>query len=213
MRPSESAAPSTVYGPSGPVDHSARCAQDTDMSEEGTEAGTESGIRILLRNPNYLCIWIMGGLTGFIRWFQLLALGVYTFEITGSPFLVSLVPVLWGLPLTFCGPIIGGIADRVNRKVLLATTIAVIFGVAATLAVISYNGELTFTHIAIASIMSGLFWATDMPIRRRLIGDVSGEHLAAAMSLDSATNSATRMLALSWAGQCCSWLGLPASTS
>ena len=136
------------------------------MSEEGTEAGEESGIRILLRSPNYLCIWIMGGLTGFIRWFQLLALGVYTFEITGSPFLVSLVPVLWGLPLTFCGPIIGGIADRVNRKVLLAATIAVIFGVAATLAVISYNGELTFTHIAIASIMSGLFWATDMPIRR-----------------------------------------------
>jgi len=164
------------------------------MSEEGTEAGEESGIRILLRSPNYLCIWIMGGLTGFIRWFQLLALGVYTFEITGSPFLVSLVPVLWGLPLTFCGPIIGGIADRVNRKVLLAATIAVIFGVAATLAVISYNGELTYTHIAIASIMSGLFWATDMPIRRRLIGDVSGGHLAAAMSLDSATNSATRMV-------------------
>ena len=135
----------------------------------------------------------MGGLTGFIRWFQLLALGVYTFEITGSPFLVSLVPVLWGLPLTFCGPIIGGIADRVNRKVLLAATIATIFCVAMTMATIAYNGELTFTHIAIASVLSGLFWATDMPIRRRLIGDVSGGHLSAAMGLDAATNSATRM--------------------
>ena len=135
----------------------------------------------------------MGGLTGFIRWFQLLALGVYTFEITGSPFLVSLVPVLWGLPLTFCGPIIGGIADRVNRKVLLAATIATIFCVATTMAIIAYNGELTFTHIAIASVLSGLFWATDMPIRRRLIGDVSGGHLSAAMGLDAATNSATRM--------------------
>ena len=164
-----------------------------NMSEETSEASGGSGIRVLLRSPNYLCIWIMGGLTGFIRWFQLLALGVYTFEITGSPFLVSLVPVLWGLPLTFCGPVIGGIADRVNRKVLLASSIAIIFGVAATLAIISYNGELTFTHIAIASFISGLFWATDMPIRRRLIGDVSGGHLAPAMSLDSATNSATRM--------------------
>ena len=108
----------------------------------------------------------MGGLTGFIRWFQLLALGVYTFEITGSPFLVSLVPVLWGLPLTFCGPILGVIADRVNRKVLLAATIATILCVATTMAIIAYNGELTFTHIAIASFLSGLFWATDMPIRR-----------------------------------------------
>ncbi|MEE2689590.1 MAG: MFS transporter [Pseudomonadota bacterium] len=164
------------------------------MSEDIVTPEDDTGVKILLRSPNYLCVWIMGGLTGFIRWFQLLALGIYTFEITGSPFLVSLVPVLWGLPLTFCGPVIGGIADRVNRKVLLTATITMIFAVAATLSVISYNGELTFIHIAVASVLSGLFWATDMPIRRRLIGDVSGGHLAAAMSLDSATNSATRML-------------------
>ena len=164
------------------------------MSADTSEPKHESGIRILLRSPNYLCVWIMGGLTGFIRWFQLLALGVYTFETTGSPFLVSLVPVLWGLPLTFCGPIIGGVADRINRKLLLAITISAIFCVALAMAIIAYNGQLTFTHIAIASVLSGLFWATDMPIRRRLIGDVSGGHLSAAMSLDSATNSATRML-------------------
>ena len=164
------------------------------MSEDIVTPEDDTGVKILLRSPNYLCVWIMGGLTGFIRWFQLLALGIYTFEITGSPFLVSLVPVLWGLPLTFCGPVIGGIADRVNRKVLLTATIAMIFVVATTLSVISYNGDLTFIHIAVASVLSGLFWATDMPIRRRLIGDVSGGHLAAAMSLDSATNSATRML-------------------
>ena len=164
------------------------------MSEDIVTPEDDTGVKILLRSPNYLCVWIMGGLTGFIRWFQLLALGIYTFEISGSPFLVSLVPVLWGLPLTFCGPVIGGIADRVNRKVLLTATIAMIFVVATTLSVISYNGDLTFIHIAVASVLSGLFWATDMPIRRRLIGDVSGGHLAAAMSLDSATNSATRMI-------------------
>ena len=164
------------------------------MSDEVSTPEEGSGIKVLLRSPNYLCIWAMGGLTGFIRWFQLLALAIYTYEITASPFLVSLVPVLWGLPLTFCGPIIGGIADRINRKVLLSTSIAMIFGVATIMSVIAYQGGLSFTHIAIASVLSGLFWATDMPIRRRLIGDVAGDHLAAAMSLDSATNSATRML-------------------
>ncbi len=164
------------------------------MSTDSAESPAQSGIQALLHNPNYLCIWIMGGLTGFIRWFQLLALGVYTFEITGSPFLVSLVPVLWGLPLTFCGPIIGGIADRVNRKFLLAGTISGILGVACLMAALAYAGELAFEHIAVASLLSGLFWATDMPIRRRLLGDVAGEHLSAAMSLDSATNSATRMV-------------------
>ena len=155
---------------------------------------TESGVRLLLRDPNYLCIWILGGLTGFIRWFQLLALGVYTFEITESPLLVSLIPVLWGLPLTFCGPLIGSIADTVNRKLLLGVSAAAILSAAGIMAILAYTGSLAFPHIAIASLLSGLFWATDMPVRRRLLGDIAGTNLSAAMGLDSATNSATRMV-------------------
>ena len=77
---------------------------------------TRAVMGALFRNPNYLAIWLLGSLTGFIRWFQLLALGVYTFEITGSPLLVSIVPILWGSPLAIFGPIIGGVADRVDRK-------------------------------------------------------------------------------------------------
>ena len=172
------------------------------------ERKVEIDIWVLLHNPNYLCIWIMGGLTGFIRWFQLLALGVYTFEITSSPFLVSIIPVLWGLPLPICGPLIGGIADRVNRKLLLALTLATILALSFIMSLIAYWGNLTFAHIAVASLISGLFWATDMPIRRRLIGDVSGDHLSAAMSLDSATNSATRMLGPFLGGIMLQWVGI-----
>lgn len=178
------------------------------MSAEGLEQPAETGIPALFRNPNYLRVWIFGSLTGFIRWFQLLALGVYTFEITDSPFLVSLVPVLWGLPLAFGGPLIGGIADRVNRKVFLGTGIAAILCVAATMAFIAHSGELAFEHIAVASVLSGMFWATDMPLRRRLIGDVAGENLSAAMSLDSATNSATRMFGPLIGGVMLQWFGI-----
>lgn len=178
------------------------------MSADGLESPAETGIPALFRNPNYLCVWVFGGLTGFIRWFQLLALGVYTFEITNSPFLVSLVPVLWGLPLTFGGPIIGGIADRVNRKVFLGVGITAILCVASVMAFLAHTGELAFVHIAIASLFSGLFWATDMPLRRRLIGDVAGENLSAAMSLDSATNSATRMLGPFIGGVMLQWFGI-----
>ncbi|NKB58409.1 MAG: MFS transporter [Alphaproteobacteria bacterium] len=153
----------------------------------------DTGIRGLIQNPNYLSIWILGTLTGFIRWFQLLALGVYTFEITGSPLLVSLIPVMWGLPLTFCGPVIGGIADRLNRKLLLGLSLALILAVSTVMAVLAYTDNLTFIHIAIASLLSGLFWATDMPVRRRLVGDLAGDSVSAAMGLDAATNSATRM--------------------
>jgi MFS family permease len=178
------------------------------VSADGLDKPDDIGIPALFRNPNYLRVWAFGSLTGFIRWFQLLALGVYTFEITDSPFLVSLVPVLWGLPLTLGGPVIGGIADRVNRKVFLGTGIAAILCVAASMAFLAQIGELAFVHIAVASLLSGLFWATDMPLRRRLIGDVAGGNLSAAMSLDSATNSATRMLGPLIGGIMLQWFGI-----
>jgi MFS family permease len=178
------------------------------MSEDGLGRPAEIGIPALFHNKNYLCVWIFGGLTGFIRWFQLLALGVYTFEITGSPFMVSLVPVLWGFPLSFGGPVIGGIADRVNRKVFLGLGIGAILCVAAVMAFIAKTRGLAFGHIAVASLVSGLFWATDMPLRRRLIGDVAGENLTAAMSLDSATNSATRMFGPFIGGVMLQWFGI-----
>lgn len=161
---------------------------------DGGAGAKSAAIRALLRDPNYLSIWVLGTLTGFIRWFQLLALGVYTFEITGSPLLVAIVPILWGLPLAICGPLIGGVADRVNRKLMLGASIAMILVVAITMASLAYAGSLTVTHIFVASVLSGLFWATDMPVRRRLLGDVAGSALATAMSFDAATNSATRMM-------------------
>ncbi|MBT5109413.1 MAG: MFS transporter [Rhodospirillaceae bacterium] len=166
----------------------------SDREDRAGASGKGAAIGLLFRDPNYLSIWLLGSLTGFIRWFQLLALGVYTFEITGSPLLVAIVPILWGLPLAICGPVIGGVADRVNRKLMLGASIAMILVVAVTMATLAYTGGLAVTHIFIASLMSGLFWATDMPVRRRLLGDVAGAALATAMSFDAATNSATRMM-------------------
>ncbi len=166
----------------------------SDREADAGTVGQRTPIGTLFLNPNYLSIWSLGTLTGFIRWFQLLALGIYTFEITGSPLLVSIVPILWGTPLALCGPVIGGIADRVNRKWLLGSSMVMILAVSVVMALFAYGDGLTVTHIFVASVLSGLFWATDMPVRRRLLGDVARDALATAMSFDAATNSATRML-------------------
>jgi MFS family permease len=163
------------------------------MAELSGLRPVETGIRGLLQDPNYLAVWVAGGLMGVIRWFQLLALGIYTFEITGSPLLVSMVPVLYMLPLPLFGPLMGVIADRVNRKLLLVWATVAIFTVAVALALLAHTGELSFYHVALAAVAAGLFWTTDMPVRRRLLGDLSGSAVSAAMGLDSATNNATRM--------------------
>ena len=149
--------------------------------------------RLLLGNPRFLVVWVVGGLTGIVRWLQLLVLGLYTFQVTGSPFLVSLVPMLWMLPLALCGPFVGVIADRVSRKLLLVGSLVLAFAVSVVMAIAANAAALEFPWIAAASVLSGIFWATDMPVRRRLLGDLSGGDLAAAMGLDSATSNATRM--------------------
>ena len=153
----------------------------------------ERSIRELLGDRNYGCIWAVGGLTGVVRWLQLLVLGVYTFETTGSPLLVSLVPVMWMAPLALGGPMIGVVADRVNRRSFLLLGLAGITALYVATAVVAYSGPLTFTHIAITSILSGVFWTTDIPVRRRLMGDLAADSLSTGMSWDSATGNATRM--------------------
>ena len=154
------------------------------------------GVRrlLLLGNPRFLLVWVVGGLTGVVRWLQLLVLGIYTFQLTGSPLLVSAVPMLWMLPLALCGPIVGVVADRISRKLLLLASLAMVLGVSVAAALASYAGAFGFLHVALVSVLGGVFWATDMPVRRRLLGDLSGGDLATAMSLDSATSTATRMV-------------------
>ena len=149
--------------------------------------------RLLFGNPRFLVVWVVGGLTGIVRWLQLLVLGLYTFQITESPLLVSLVPMLWMLPLALCGPFVGVVADRVSRKGLLVGSLVLALAVSVVMAIASSADALGFSWIAAASVVSGIFWATDMPVRRRLLGDLSDGDLAAAMSLDSATSNATRM--------------------
>ena len=168
----------------------------------------ETDIRVPLSDPNFLSIWSVGGLTGVIRWFQLLALGVYTFDTTNSPLLVAIVPLLWMLPLAFFGPLIGAIADRLNRNMLLSCSLAMITLVSGTMAGLAWAGELEFQHIAVASFLSGIFWATDMPVRRRLLGDLSRGAVSTAMSLDAATGNATRMLGPLLGGLTLQFVGL-----
>ena len=158
-----------------------------------SEVSPGVGVRrlLLLGNPRFLLVWGVGGLTGIVRWLQLLVLGIYTFQITGSPLLVSVVPMLWMLPLALCGPPVGVVADRISRKLLLLVSLAMMFSVSVAMALADAIG---FAHIALASVFGGIFWAADMPVRRRLLGDLAGGDLATAMSLDSATSNATRMI-------------------
>ena len=149
----------------------------------------------LRRDGRYVRIWIIGWLTGVVRWLELLAFGIFAFEITGSPVLVAVIALVRFIPLAALSLLIGAAADQLRPRRLLAASIAAVGAVMAAMVWIEASGSLAYWHLLLATLASGVFWASDMPLRRKMIGEIAGpERLARAMSLDYATSTGTRMI-------------------
>ena len=64
----------------------------------------------LLRNGNYCRVWIAGAIGGTLRWLETLAISVYVFDLTGSPFMVALMVFARLAPTILFGALIGAVA-------------------------------------------------------------------------------------------------------
>ncbi len=165
-------------------------------------------LRDLLRDPVYLRVWLIGIFSGVARWLEMLVFGVFAFELTGSPFLVALLLILRLLPLAVFGSIVGTFADRLPPRRLLLASLSLALLISATLMVLFVMEAARYWHLALATLATGLAWTTDMTVRRRILGDAAGPNrIVSAMSFDSATNNATRMVGPLMGGVLYQWLG------
>ena len=164
---------------------------------------------VLLRDADFLRIWLAGGFGGTIRWLETLALGLYTFHETGSPFLVTAMLFARTIPTMLVGAPLGALAARFDRRRLLAAGFAVLATAASVLLVLAHTGRLELWHVAVGAVLSGCGWAMDHPIRRTLLGEIAGNaRLATAMSLDTATIHVTRALGPLAGGAVLHWEGI-----
>lgn len=130
-----------------------------------------------------------------MRWLELLAIGIFVFEVTGSALLVAVMTIARQLPLALFGTFIGPIAERTNRKYLLIAGFSLMTLSTGCMGVLASLGVIEIWHIAICVFINGSCWALDYPVRRTLIGEFAGaERLGTGISLDSATNNITRMI-------------------
>src|SRR5258708_2368330 len=163
----------------------------------------------LLATPGYARLWFAGGVGNAMRWLELLVAGIFTYDLTHSAFLVAVVTVARILPMLFLGPIAGVIAEALNRKRLL---LAQLFGMAATsavLALLAWSGEIRVWHIALGGAVTGIAWASELAVRRRMLGEVvPADRVVAAVALDSLTNSVARVLGPLCGGAAFEALGL-----
>ena len=163
----------------------------------------------LLADADFRRVWLVGSIAGGLRWLELLAVGVYVLEQTGSPSMVALMTVVRLAPMFLCGLVIGAIADRYERKTLLLLGLVVLLLASAVLAVLAFTGQITLWQIAIGAFLNGIFFAGDYPVRRIMSAEIAGvDRLGRAMGLESATSNATRMLGPALGGLLLETLGL-----
>lgn len=149
----------------------------------------------IYRDPEYRRLWTVGMLVGLTRWAEILAYAVFTYELTQSAFWVASLMMLRMLPLALLGMWLGVLAARLSRRRLLLAAYAAMFVTHLCLLLISVFGHIEVWHLAVASAMHGVLWATDLPIRRGLMGDLAGpKRVAQAMSLDAVAASACRLI-------------------
>ena len=165
------------------------------METDRQAAGPRPGIRALLASPDFVRLWLLGGVGNAMRWLEMLAAALYVYETTGSGLAVALVSAVRTLPMLLFGALAGVVSDAVNRKHILLGGILVSAVCALAVCVLALAGVLTPWQVGVAAFVSGGVWATEMATRRRMVGESAGAALVSrAVALDSLTNASTRMV-------------------
>jgi len=149
----------------------------------------------LIREPDFRRLWLVGVVVFAVRWLEMLAVAVFAYQRTGSPFIVALLTMLRMLPMALFGALVGAVAERLERRTALILVILSMLLSSLTLALLAWADVLEVWQVALASFVNGISWTTDNPVRRTMIGEVVGsERMSAAMSIDVGANNASRML-------------------
>src|SRR5882672_12552913 len=163
----------------------------------------------LLKTPDFLRLWLVGAFANAMRWLELLASGLFAYEVTGSALAATAVVAARQLPQLLFGAFAGAVSEAVNRKTIVMLALIVPAVVSTVLATLATTGQLGLWHVALGNLVSGTMWATEMSTRRRMVGEVAGPHrIINAIALDSATNAATRMIGPLLGGIAFEWLGM-----
>ncbi|HXO01953.1 MAG TPA: MFS transporter [Stellaceae bacterium] len=170
--------------------------------------------RWLFDLPDFRRLWLIGLIVFAVRWLEMLVVGVFVYQHTGSAFQVAMMTLLRMAPMVIFGPLIGAYAERIERRRAQVFVSLSMLATAIVVAALAYVGQLEVWHLALASFCNGIAWAADNPVRRVMIGEVVGpERMGAAMAIDVGANNASRMLGPTIGGLVLSTLGIAGAFS
>jgi MFS family permease len=184
----------------------------TDLSvgveADGGDVEKRRGTFRSLQYRNFRLIWIGTLFSSSGQWIQQITVGWLVYQMTGSGVLLGAVNGCRALPLLILGPFGGVAADRFDRKKLMLLTQLFLLVTAAVLGTIIVTGQLQIWHLFVFTLLTGVAWAFNMPVRQSVVPNLVPERdLMNALALNSAGFNVTRIVGPSLAGVLIAELG------
>jgi predicted MFS family arabinose efflux permease len=128
----------------------------------------------VFRHRNYR-LFFAGQMTSLMgTWMQNVALGWLVFRLTHSPFLLGLVTFLMQAPIFFISPFAGTIADRMDRRLVFATTQTLCMIQAAILTALTFSHAIGIPAILVLALAVGVVTAVETPTRQSFTIEMVG---------------------------------------
>src|SRR5262249_56533887 len=171
---------------------------DTQEKNMGRRAPREAAhtpaLFASLVHPDYRRLWGATACSQAAVWALVVLRGALVYAVTQSTAWVGVVAMAAQLPSLVVTPFAGFLADRCERRHLLALTYGLNLGNSLLLACLVITGQVTEWHILLIAIFNGIVRAVEMPTNQALLPNlVPRERLLNAVALNQLMQQGARM--------------------
>jgi MFS family permease len=165
-----------------------------------------------LEYPEFRKLWLANGSAQAAAWALIVTRGWLVFEKTHSSFWVGATTFAAMGPQFLIPPIAGVLADRVDRRTILAWTYGLNLAHNAVLLTLAAVGTLDVWMLVMLSVVNGVARATQLPTSQAMAASlVPRDKLLNALSLNAATQHGSRLVGPGIVTPLLSVLGAPAA--
>jgi MFS family permease len=154
-----------------------------------------------LRHRDYRLFWTGLLLSSVGSQFTQVAMAWQIYELTNSPLQIGMIGLVRAVPQMFILLFGGLLADAINRRKLMMITQGSLFFVSATLAILTYKGQVTPLTLYGITLFLALFSSLESPSRQAIVTNlVPREDLPRATALASSQRQIATIAGPSLAG-------------
>ena len=161
------------------------------------EAGRSLGDRFFpaMKFPDYRRLWMASVCSQSAAWALIVARGALAKTLTDSDLWVGMVTFAAMIPSVFMSPIAGFLADRFDRRTVMACAYAVNLAHNLMLALLVVTGSIESWHLVLLALLNGSARSTQMPAVSALLANtVPRERLFNAVALQQGTLQGARFV-------------------